>query len=534
MLQFCRSSFILVYKLNRSIILFSLFVIVVGFALTSSFNFIDKSPIVISKISSIVPLSLSNWSFPDNHFDMDKVFIRYNGISSQSRVLVPTWIVTPNTESFLHRFFDSSPFSPSGRYLGLTKFPQEGSSIKPWSISTISIVDLHTGLVSGVATSRCYDTQVGAHVQWGTTDEELYFNDVEENSIYPFGVVLDIFTLKRRRLDCPVYSISADGRYSASPNMTFMTFTQLGYSFRLPKGMVHENVGAPSDQGLWLTDLKTGKCNMITSLSSIAHKLNMPTNHPLYGFHTKWSPSGNRIMFVVREKTVRNDIRGVVGQMSRHNHVITMNMNGSDIRQVVSWSNEGPPMPGGNHPSWYASKDVVSMNFQFNQDIRQEQKLGHALSNKHPHWSIVGIDETRKETKLAQRGSGHPTVMPNEEYIISDAYMKESSMFDGLENKNMVPIRLIQVSSGKEIWLMQVPSTPINDLAAKLSPEIRKQVSLVRGKGEWRCDAHPTFDKSFNWMAVNARAQGGLRQVLVSYIGNDLDVFFSFSRNSKQ
>ena len=38
--------------------------------------------------------------------------------------LIPTWIVTSPDVSTIHRFFDSSPFSPSGRYLGLTRVNQ--------------------------------------------------------------------------------------------------------------------------------------------------------------------------------------------------------------------------------------------------------------------------------------------------------------------------------------------------------------------------------------------------------------------------
>ena len=50
---------------------------------------------------------------------MERHFTRYQPETS----LIPTWVVTPPNVSTIHRFFDSSPFSPSGRYLGLTRMP---------------------------------------------------------------------------------------------------------------------------------------------------------------------------------------------------------------------------------------------------------------------------------------------------------------------------------------------------------------------------------------------------------------------------
>ena len=39
--------------------------------------------------------------------------------------LVPVWCVTPGEGRAIHRFFDTSPFSPSGRYLAVFRLPFE-------------------------------------------------------------------------------------------------------------------------------------------------------------------------------------------------------------------------------------------------------------------------------------------------------------------------------------------------------------------------------------------------------------------------
>ena len=38
---------------------------------------------------------------------------------------VPVWCITPQAHGSIHRFFDTSPLSPSGRFAGLTRLPKE-------------------------------------------------------------------------------------------------------------------------------------------------------------------------------------------------------------------------------------------------------------------------------------------------------------------------------------------------------------------------------------------------------------------------
>lgn len=48
------------------------------------------------------------------------------------------------TDRVIHRFFDSSPVSPSGRYAALFRFPQESRSPQPGEEGSVILVDLQT------------------------------------------------------------------------------------------------------------------------------------------------------------------------------------------------------------------------------------------------------------------------------------------------------------------------------------------------------------------------------------------------------
>ncbi len=64
---------------------------------------------------------------------------------------VPVWCVTPNEGRVIHRFFDSSPFSPSGRYIALTRIPREDRYPRPGEVAEVVLVDLETGQERTVA-----------------------------------------------------------------------------------------------------------------------------------------------------------------------------------------------------------------------------------------------------------------------------------------------------------------------------------------------------------------------------------------------
>jgi hypothetical protein len=88
------------------------------------------------------------------------------------------YCVTPELRGSIHRFYDTSPFSPSGRLLAVTRFPFEDRRPKPGDTAEIVIIDLESGEHRVVAETCGWDTQLGAQAQWGADDSSLFFNDL--------------------------------------------------------------------------------------------------------------------------------------------------------------------------------------------------------------------------------------------------------------------------------------------------------------------------------------------------------------------
>ena len=94
--------------------------------------------------------------------------------------LVPVWIASGSEHNTIHRFFDSSPFSPSGQYIALNALPTPHDKNVATKDSAIVVVDLLSGTSVEVGRTDCWDSQVGAQVQWGGSDRELFFNIISK------------------------------------------------------------------------------------------------------------------------------------------------------------------------------------------------------------------------------------------------------------------------------------------------------------------------------------------------------------------
>eukprot|EP01041_Mallomonas_annulata_P001728 gene1728-3346_t len=359
----------------------------------------------------VLPFSKSSYDYVRQNADpsLSRFFpMHYWSIlSGPSRF--PTWIVTPSNVSSIHRFFDSSPFSPSGKYLAITRM-KEYSSNKS-DLAHVIIIDLTTGIETVVASTRAWDSQVGAHVQWGKDDTQLFFNDMKPctkkgfkrhpittKSFCVFGILIDITTKNSQRImNCPIYHITTDGSFGITSDLTKIGFTQKGYGVRSHDA--EKNKNASTNDGFWLTNIKTGKCTLLLSLKDTMATLQKTgynidsSNTPTYGFHAKWSWNNTLLLVVVRTLERIDSISNLLLHRQhtvRRQHAFVLRADGTGLTHIVSWgsphektittsttnrvsgsgsssssssSHGGSVNIGdGNHPSWIPGTNRIAMN----------------------------------------------------------------------------------------------------------------------------------------------------------------------------
>lgn len=400
--------------------------------------------------------------------------------------LVPVWCVTAGQGGCIHRFFDTSPFSPSGRYMAVVRMPFEDRRPSPGDRCQVVMIDLEQATERIVAESCGWEPQMGANLNWGATDHELYFNDVDTQTWTPFAWKLDPLTGVRQRMEGTVYHASADGRWLISANMTTMRKSQPGYGVCLPQEIVRWNVGPAQDDGFYLTDTATGKCRLLLSLADAFGKAQPPIaesdpmKYEIYGFHSKFNPQSDRLMLSIRwfpaQDSPQWDWFQTAGDKVRFAWV-TMKLDGSELHCAV-----GPEqwVKGGHHATWFPDGRRISMNLAIDrQCMRLVQVNADGSDLRKMHDEVVG--------------SGHPTVHPDGRHVLTDAYAWEQIAFgDGT-----VPLRWIDLQTGREQTLVRINvKQPHDDMVLRIDP-------------------HPAWDRSWRYVAFNAFV-GGTRRVFVA------------------
>ena len=106
---------------------------------------------------------------------------------------VPVWNLTPDRGrgGCIVRFFDTPAVSPSGRFVACFRLPFEDRLPAPGDAGEVVVIDLESGQERAVATTRGWEPQLGAQVQWGADDRTLFFSDVGTDAWEPRTVRLD-------------------------------------------------------------------------------------------------------------------------------------------------------------------------------------------------------------------------------------------------------------------------------------------------------------------------------------------------------
>jgi hypothetical protein len=380
----------------------------------------------------------------------------------------------------IHRFFDTSPVSPSGRYVALIRFGDETKSPKPGDLSDIVVVDLRRNTERVVAQTRGFELQLGAQVQWGRTDRDLFFSDVDLQTWKSKTVILNPRSGKRRVLSGPLFMVSADGRQFCGYDMTTSRFAQVGYGVMVPNDKAPRVAGPSPNNGVYVTDVRTGQSKLVASSKAIFDAISstidigQPESLEFYVFQVKWNPQGTRLLISYQWS--------LFGRGDRRRAAITMRSDGTEIKVAIrpeQWAR------GGHHICWMPDGEHISMNLNIDDE---------------PGIELVSFKYDGTELKkIYDPGSGHPSQHPaGLPLFVTDAYPTEPMA----REPGIVPIRLINVRTQTE--------------------EKIAEVYVSEQGGEFRIDPHPAWDRTGRQIIFNGYV-GDTRNVWSVDIGDLID-----------
>ena len=383
---------------------------------------------------------------------------------------VPVCCVTPEHGACIHRFFDTSPISPSGKYLAACILPYEDHLPVPGDRAKILLVDLEAGKETVIAETSGWGIQVGANVQWGG-EGILYYNDVDTGSWTPCLIRHDLKTGVRRRMGQGIFMLSPDGKYALTHNLVKSRLTQTGYGVAVPDEFVRENGDYPTEDGFYRTDTETGESTLFMPLSrlideGLENAASFRGGH-FYGFQCKWSPDCRKIMYIVRCLIPEKNERRAM--------VFTSDAQGGGIRLALHYKEWAK---GGHHVNWHPDSRHITMNLILNGDHLKFVSFGYDGSNLHPITDDIF-------------GSGHPSYHRDGRHLLTDAYIHGDRLFSGEDGT--VPIRLIDMEKKEETELLRI------------------KTQTGAASSDFRVDPHPAWSNDYRYVTFNGFASGTRR-----------------------
>ena len=405
--------------------------------------------------------------------------------------------VTPDDGYYLHTYYDVCPWSPTGRYLAVTRFPYQKRKPRWGDVAQVCVIDLVEHTLETLYATKAWSFQLGANVQWGFQhDRYLYTNDIIDG--IPACVQIDLNGGPPRAYSGAKYDLAPNESFMVSPNLLTMNTHQYGYAVPDPPSNRPQQF-TPDDmprEGLWKTDLATDETQLLVNFDQFAAAVDDPEFYRgglFYCSQSKVNPQSSRIMQVLR---FQRDGKG------RHNSLFAMDADGSNLVQCMSrrqWLQPDRNGRVGHHPNWHPDGQHIIMNCVPTQ-LGYRDTLFCAFKFDGSDFRVLS------EKHL---GTGHPSVDPNWRYLVTDAYVYENLGTDNGE----IPIRLIDLKEDTE----RILCTIANDVGGGGRPYLPEDKKY--GGSHHKLDPHPAWNRDYRQVCINGAPQGRRQVYVIDVLG---------------
>jgi len=375
--------------------------------------------------------------------------------------------LTSGPKQHFFGYYGINPWNESGEYLLCLETDFQDRAPLPDEPAGVCLVDAKTGETTRVAETRAWNFQQGAMLHWDPRNPEhgILYNDRDGDSI--ISVSLDTRTGEKKLLPRAISAVSHDGRYALS--LTYGRLQRLrpvvGYTGVRDPNPTTPN---PDDDGVFLMDLATGETRLVVSIARVYDIL--VEKHPeLEGYHmwfnhTVFSPDDTRFLFLARAR---------VGKLGRKSAMLTANVDGSDLREVVPWGK------GVSHFDWRNEKEIIA-TFRLADDV-----MNHVLfTDGQTDYRILAPDFLV--------GDGHCTFGPDRNWLVTDPRVPR--------RRSSRRLQLYNVETGDTVEVGEF--------------RLGKYTS-----GDRRCDLHPRWKPTGDAICFDAIAPtSGTRQLHVAEI----------------
>ncbi|MEC9092204.1 MAG: hypothetical protein VX438_05825 [Planctomycetota bacterium] len=389
----------------------------------------------------------------------------------------PIRTITQGPKFHWFGYYDKLQFDPTNRFVLSNQVDFEHRTPQPDDVIQVGMVDTKDGdRWIELGESRSWGWQQGCMLQWlPGSHREVIWNDRQGDQFV--SQVLDVTTRQKRTLPSPVYTLADNGEFGLSADFSRIQIMRPGYGY-VGIADPHHNEVAPKDSGIFKLDLKTGRKNLILSLSDVAqipYQGELLRNVKHYFNHLLISPDSRRFIALHRWRRYdRKNDKTIGGFVTR---MITANIDGSDVFVL-------DPSGHTSHFIWRDPEHVCLWT-----KPKTQKAAFYLYKDKTRQRKIVGDN--------IMSLNGHNTYLPlkNHHWILNDTYPDQ--------NRHQKP------------YLFHVPSRAKFELGKFLLPRPYR--------GEWRCDTHPRSSNDGRTICIDSPHDGQGRQLHLIDVGQIID-----------
>ena len=372
--------------------------------------------------------------------------------------------LTPDGRHHFFGYYDKFPWDATGRYvLGLEprfidRMPEPGDSV------AIGMVDTGDGnRWIEIDRTHAWNWQQGTMLHWLPADEggqqSIIYN---RRAVDRFvSVVRDPFGEGERELSRPVYCLRPDGKQALSANFSRIAHTRPGYGYEGIPDRGFDTL-APSDDGIWTVDLRTGESRLIVTIRQMAGL----SPHPDFAEgkhwfnHVQYAPDGERFVFLHRW--------GQDGGIRWGTRMLTARPDGSDVRILAD---DGMT----SHFDWRDPGHIFAW-------ARHRERGDHyyLFDDRTGESELVGADVLPADGHCSFRPALGGELASDERWILTDQYPDET------RHRALI---LYRPSTNRRIDIGKFYAPPELD-------------------GPTRCDLHPRWSRDGRSVCIDSVHEG--------------------------
>lgn len=379
--------------------------------------------------------------------------------------------VSPNDKyEYFFGYYDKSPWDITDRYMLCMRANNTWKYVAPKEEADILLIDTWKKIndkerVKKIGKTSSWNVQQSCMLQWlgPNYNSRIIYNDFRNDKFC--SIILDLSTMKEKVIECPVYSVSSNGKYALSLDFSRLHTLRPGYGYSNIEDKTKEKK-VPEGYCIWKVDLETGEIKGVMSYENLMkfeprpemdgaiHKVN----------HIMISPKNDKFMFLHRWfKGTRKFSRLITCNIDGTN---MYNLSDADMVSHCNWKNNIEILA-------FENKKQTGNGYYLMKDNTQEYEK---------YWKELCED-------------GHPSYSPNGKYVVTDTY------------PNRKRIQFIKIMDAMK------KNGSVTTVAKVFSP--------FKYDNDTRCDLHPRWNHKSNQICFDGTFEGKRRLYIVKGIDSN-------------